>query len=383
MNIIEGTGGLEVSMTKKVNQTQTQDVSKKETKQRQTNTKTQEVPTHQHHLSKNELSKSAKSSMLTRIISAIVGLAILVPSVFLGDWIYFAFITIALGFACWEILGCANKRTWLIFVVYFIFIAMIAYWPMFRQLLINGFTLGKIDNYYQSIYLSVIIILIGVFLLFGLTVIYKDFTVLDACFLIAMGILIGFGFQCLFFLRYFPNVYFGTGTEGSLVFTVDNTIKPSLLIIFIIVTTFLTDTGAYFVGVFFGKNKMNERISPKKTWEGFVGGIVISFLVSSGIALAFAAGGYPILPIFDLQHWYYILIICILIPLFATLGDFVFSSVKRYWGIKDYGKLIPGHGGVLDRLDSIFFSVIISSIFVFMLYSLNDAGAVNWAQFLV
>ena len=378
MNIIKGTGGLEVLMTKKVNQTQTK-TTKTETSQKPNETQSHS----QHHLSKNELSKSAKTSMLTRILSAIVGLAIVIPAMLLGDWIYFIFITIALGFACWEILGCANKRTGLIFVVYFIFIAMIAYWPMFRQLLINGFTLGKIDNYYQSIYLSVIIILIGVFLLFGLTVIYKDFTVLDACFLIAMGILIGFGFQCLFFLRYFPNVYFGTGTEGSFVFTVDNTIKPSLLILFVIVSTFLTDTGAYFVGVFFGKNKMNERISPKKTWEGFVGGIVISFLISSGIAIAFAAGGYPILPIFDLAHWYYILIICFIIPLLATLGDFVFSSVKRYWGIKDYGKLIPGHGGVLDRLDSIFFAVIISSIFVFMLYSLNEAGDFNWAQFLV
>ena len=378
MNIIKGTGGLEVLMTKKVNQTQTK-TTKTETSQKPNETQSHS----QHHLSKNELSKSAKTSMLTRILSAVVGLAIVVPAMLLGDWIYFVFITIALGFACWEILGCANKRTGLIFVVYFIFIAIIAYWPMFRQLLINGFTLGKIDNYYQSIYLSVIIILIGVFLLFGLTVIYKDFTVLDACFLIAMGILIGFGFQCLFFLRYFPNVYFGTGTEGSFVFTVDNTIKPSLLILFVIVSTFLTDTGAYFVGVFFGKNKMNERISPKKTWEGFVGGIVISFLISSGIALAFAAGGYPILPIFDLTHWYYILIICFIIPLLATLGDFVFSSVKRYWGIKDYGKLIPGHGGVLDRLDSIFFAVIISSIFVFMLYSLNEAGDFNWAQFLV
>ena len=223
----------------------------------------------------------------------------------------------------------------------------------------------------------------GTFLLFALTVIYKDFTVLDACFLITMGILIGFGFQCLFFLRYFPNIYFQTGNEQTLVFTLDNTVKPSLLIIYVIVATFVTDTGAYFVGVFFGKNKMNERISPKKTWEGFVGGIVISFIVSSVIGISFAACGYPILPLFDLEHWYYILIISLLIPLLATLGDFVFSSIKRYWGIKDYGKLIPGHGGVLDRLDSIFFAVIISSIFVFMLYSLTETGDFNWTQFLV
>ena len=385
MNIIEETGGLEESMAKrddpytiisgpanKKSQTVVipiiqDDVDLNETKN--------------HH--PNQLSKSAKSSMFTRIMSAIVGLAIVVPAMILGDWIYFSLISLALTIACWEILGCTGKRTVLIFVIYVLFIAAIAYWPMFKTLLINGIVQGKVDTYYQSIYLSVIVIILGVFFLFLLTVIYKDFTVLDACFLISMGVLIGFGFQCLFFLRYFPITYFNISTVKSFDFNVDNTIKTSLLLLYVILVTFMTDTGAYFVGIFFGKNKMNERISPKKTWEGFVGGIIIASLIGTIVGLIFALTGYPILPILDLGHWYYILIISVLIPLLATLGDFVFSSIKRYWGIKDYGKLIPGHGGVLDRLDSIFFSVIISSIFVFMLYSLTETGDFNWTQFLV
>lgn len=385
MNIIEETGGLEESMAKrddpytiisgpanKKSQTVVipiiqDDVDLNETKN--------------HH--PNQLSKSAKSSMFTRIMSAIVGLAIVVPAMILGDWIYFSLISLALTIACWEILGCTGKRTVLIFVIYVLFIAAIAYWPMFKTLLINGIGQGKVDTYYQSIYLSVIVIILGVFFLFLLTVIYKDFTVLDACFLISMGVLIGFGFQCLFFLRYFPITYFNISTVKSFDFNVDNTIKTSLLLLYVILVTFMTDTGAYFVGIFFGKNKMNERISPKKTWEGFVGGIIIASLIGTIVGLIFALTGYPILPILDLGHWYYILIISVLIPLLATLGDFVFSSIKRYWGIKDYGKLIPGHGGVLDRLDSIFFSVIISSIFVFMLYSLTETGDFNWTQFLV
>ena len=368
-------------MIKKTNTTTTTKKNDKPQTTKQVTNKPDTSRENSHHA--NTLSKSGKKSMRTRFISAAVGLIIVVPAMLLGDWIYFGFITIALAFACWEILGCAQKRTPLIFFVYFLFIAAIAYWPMFKTLLTNGFTLGKVDNYYQSIYISVIVVLVGIFVLFGLTVIYKDFTVLDACFLIAMGVLIGFGFQCLFFLRYFPNTYFGIESTQSWRFTVDNTIKPGLLLIYVIVATFVTDAGAYFVGVFFGKNKMNERISPKKTWEGFVGGIVISFVISSVIGICFAALNYPILPIFDLNHWYYILIISLLVPLLATLGDFVFSSIKRYWGIKDYGKLIPGHGGVLDRLDSIFFAVIISSIFVFMLYSLDESGAIEWTQFLV
>lgn len=334
---------------------------------------------HPHH---NTLSSSAKSSMATRIISAVVGLAILVPAIFLGDWIYFALLTFALAVACWEILGCANKRTPLIFIIYFFIVALITYWPVFKTLIVSGLDAGgKIENYFQSIYLSILVVLVTTFFMFGLTVIYKDFTVLDACFLITMAILIGFGFQCLFYLRYYPITLFGVQVTAW-TFTVDSTVKPSLLLIFVIASTFLTDTGAYFVGVFFGKNKMNERISPKKTWEGFFGGIVVSFIISSAIALTLSACSYPIIPFLTIEKWYYILIVCFLIPLFATLGDFVFSSIKRYWGIKDYGKLIPGHGGVLDRLDSIFFAVIISAIFISMLSSIVD-GKFDWSAFLV
>lgn len=331
---------------------------------------------------KNELSSGAKKSMRTRIISAIVGLAIVVPAIFLGDWIYFAVISIALLIACYEILGCTNKRTVITVVVYFIFVALIAYWPLFKSLA-TGFKESKIDVYYNRIYLPITVVILGIFLVFFLTVIYKDFTVHDACFLFAMAILVGLGFQCLFYLRYVPIYLFGVQGAEAFSFTVDSSIRPSMLLIFVIISTFMTDTGAYFVGVFFGKNKMNERISPKKTWEGFVGGVVISFVLSCVFGFVSAACGFPIHPALSVEGgWYLILILSLLVPLFATLGDFVFSSIKRYWGIKDYGKLIPGHGGVLDRLDSILFSVIFASIFIFMLSAITKEGF-NWEQFLV
>lgn len=334
-------------------------------------------------LEKNQLSSGAKKSMRTRILSAIVGLAIIVPAIFLGDWIYFGVITFAMIIACYEILGCTNKRTLITVIVYFLFVALIAYWPLFKQILSDGAFISKIDYYYQSITLPVLVIVVGTFLAFFLTVIYKDFTVHDACFMIAMAILLGFGFQCLFYLRYCPIYLFGVQDVEAWNFSVDNTVRPSLLIVFVIISTFMTDTGAYFVGVFFGKNKMNERISPKKTWEGFVGGVVISFILSTVFGIVASSVGFPIHPMMTLESgWYYILILSLLIPLFATLGDFVFSSIKRYWGIKDYGKLIPGHGGVLDRLDSIIFSIIIASIFVFMLSAITD-GRIAWTDFLI
>ena len=343
----------------------------------------------------NDLSDSSKKSMLTRIISAVVGLALLVPAIFLGGWIYFGVVTFALIIACYEILGCTNKRTFITVLVYFIFVALIVYWPLFKYLIVNGTANTKIESYYEIIYLPIIVIVFGSFLVFSLTVIYKDFTVQDACFLIAMAIIVGLGFQCLLYLRYYPLKIFPVDADiGTWKFTVNNTVRPSLLLIFVIVSTFLTDTGAYFVGILFGRNKINERISPHKTWEGFVGGLVISFLLSSSIGLCLSAAGLQVVNpgykdgttfvAYTLKdNWYLILILSAIIPIFATLGDFVFSSIKRYWGIKDYGKLIPGHGGILDRLDSILFAVIIASIFVFMLSSITDGYKFNWQQFLV
>ena len=341
-------------------------------------------------LQPNELSGSAKKSMITRILSAVVGIALIVPAIFLGDWPYFGLVTVALIFACYEILGCTNKRTFLTVFIYFIFVALLAYWPIFLAIVPSP---GNVEQFisigflYRKIYLPIIVVVFGSFLVFLLTIIYKDFTVQDACYLIALAIIVGLGFQCLFFLRYFPNNYPSVPLLKDWKFTIDNTIKPSLLLIFVIFSTFMTDTGAYFVGVFFGKTKMNERISPKKTWEGFVGGIIISFLLSSTLGLVLSAVGWPIYDTKEVSfaltdRWYLILILSALIPLFATLGDFVFSSIKRYWGIKDYGKLIPGHGGVLDRLDSIIFAVIITSIFIHMISQIS-MGGFDWAGFLV
>ena len=338
---------------------------------------------HRHHeLQPNELSEKTKKSMLTRIISAIVLVILIVPSIFLGDWIYFGLMTVALGLACFEILGCAGKRTVAIYIIYFIFIALIAYWPMFKGIVEQAAIHSKVDPYFTMIRLPIIPVMLGTFVLFWLTVIYKDFSVVDASFLVTMAIIIGMGFQCLFYLRYFPMYRLEIAETDAWNFSVNNTIVPSILIIFVIICAIMTDIGAYFVGVLFGKTKMNERISPNKTWEGFFGGIIISFLVSTAIGMALAFTDHPILDIFNRYHWWNILIISFLTPFFATLGDFVFSAIKRHWGIKDYGKIIPGHGGVLDRLDSIFFAAIVASIVVFVVTSINGTE-IKWAEILV
>ena len=106
-----------------------------------------------------------------------------------------------------------------------------------------------------------------------------------------------------------------------------------------------SDTGAYIAGTLFGKRKLFERISPKKSWEGFWGGAALAFAMTYGISLFFQS-----LTVVD---W---MIIAFLIIIGGTFGDLIESLLKRSIVIKDSGKSLPGHGGFLDRFDGLFIS---------------------------
>ncbi|MFB9841245.1 phosphatidate cytidylyltransferase [Mucilaginibacter ginsenosidivorans] len=102
------------------------------------------------------------------------------------------------------------------------------------------------------------------------------------------------------------------------------------------------DTGAYLSGYFFGRTKLFERHSPKKTWEGFIGGVLIS-----------AAAGYILSIFYRELTWYQWVTVAVLISSFGTLGDLVESMFKRSINVKDSGNILPGHGGLLDRFDGL------------------------------
>lgn len=121
----------------------------------------------------------------------------------------------------------------------------------------------------------------------------------------------------------------------------------SLAILYVAVSTYVTDTAAYFTGMFFGKHKLAPRISPNKTIEGAIGGWVIS----SGVSFLYAI--YVIPNRFPIEL---VIIASILMPVVSQLGDLAFSSFKRYFKVKDFGHLFPEHGGVLDRIDSLLFN---------------------------
>lgn len=126
-----------------------------------------------------------------------------------------------------------------------------------------------------------------------------------------------------------------------IVLTMDDFTKGKVYVWLIFIIAFMTDIFAYFAGYLFGKHKLIPKVSPKKTVEGSVGGILGSTLV----CIVF---GY----FFEID-----LAVIVFMGFFGSIvaqfGDLFASSIKRYVGIKDYGKLIPGHGGILDRFDSV------------------------------
>ncbi len=125
------------------------------------------------------------------------------------------------------------------------------------------------------------------------------------------------------------------------------------LILFMFIITWTFDTFAYLVGVQCGKHKIMPSVSPKKSWEGFAGGAIFTILAA-----------YLSYQYFGFNSFRDPLIISILLPFTATLGDFLESYYKREAGVKDSGNFIPGHGGILDRMDA--FMISIPALYIYL-----------------
>ncbi|CAM3749229.1 phosphatidate cytidylyltransferase [Alkalicoccus chagannorensis] len=179
--------------------------------------------------------------------------------------------------------------------------------------------------------------LLLVIVMLSLTVLTKNmFTFDEAGFMVLGSVYIGFGFH------YFMQARF-----------LDNGLELVFLVLFLV---WATDTGAYFAGRTLGKHKLWPEISPKKTIEGSLGGIVLAFLVGFIYTAFFPVFGSAL-----------VLTLCVLVVSTAgQLGDLVESAFKRHYAVKDSGQVLPGHGGILDRFDSLIFVMPILYLFGFL-----------------
>ncbi|MBP8945127.1 MAG: phosphatidate cytidylyltransferase [Paludibacteraceae bacterium] len=136
-----------------------------------------------------------------------------------------------------------------------------------------------------------------------------------------------------------------------------NNYQP-LLILSIFILVWMNDTGAYLIGITLGKHKMIPHVSPHKSWEGFAGGILVTLLTGYLLSLWL----YQL----DLPQW---LFMSLIVSVFATFGDLLESLWKRTFQIKDSGNAIPGHGGFLDRFDSLL--MVVPAVLIYLIFLFN------------
>lgn len=310
----------------------------------------------------NEVSKEAKATLKKRVLFALMMLAVFIPCLVLGGWFYLVLIVLVIGASTYEIATApSHKLSWFVWAVTFVVMYSLIFWIMIKTNIVASREPGwqgfDINTSFTEINLSPIAlaVMIGLYL-FVVIIKNKEFRLVDACYLIAMTLLLALGFQAALCVRYLPFEGFKDALDTSLpAFKYG---QSMFLMIYLLLAIFFNDIGAYLTGMLFGKHKMAPNISPKKTWEGFAGGVVTSIILSLTFGLVVAYCGFPMLPIFTIEKWYWIVLVSFILPFVGVLGDLAFSAIKRQFGKKDYSNVLGPHGGVLDRIDSTLFGAL-------------------------
>ena len=316
-----------------------------------------------------KLDEKKKKNLASRVLFGGLMCAVAIPAIVFGGWFFFALIMFCTLVAVYEFMKVPGKKyNWAVWCVTYVLTISYVVWAFIKSNIQlynanpNSFVFS-LESVFLEPNLSWYAMVVGLGFYCFIAIINTKFNFHDVIYLFTMSLLVGIGFQSMLFIRYYPlNAIIDT--YGATVFS--SWIHSALLFAYVIVATFGTDTMAYFVGIFFGHHKMNSPISPNKSWEGFFGGWILGGLLAFLFALIVELAGHPIHPTLMIlgpdSKWWGVVIISFTLPLIATLGDFTFSLVKRTYGVKDYGKLLGAHGGILDRVDSLIFCCIATSI---------------------
>lgn len=254
--------------------------------------------------------------MKIRVLSATLMLIIFIPLLFIGGDAFSLGVYLVSLLGLHEFLNIKNEKKYIPS-----FIKFISYILLTLLILANT----NINDLTFSIDYR---ILAGLFISYLIpTVLYHDrekYSINDAFYLIGGVLFLGVSMSLLILIR-----------NNSLAIT-----------IYLFLTSIMTDTYAYFIGSHIGRHKLLESISPKKTLEGMIGGTVFGTFIGTVFYHLFVSSTMPI---------YVVVLITLFLSVIGQLGDLVFSAIKRYFSKKDFSNIVPGHGGVLDRMDSIIF----------------------------
>ena len=258
--------------------------------------------------------------MTKRVVSAIVMVLLFIPFLVIGGVPFVVLMSVLGVLGLYELLRIRgnNKKKFPIVM------RIIAY--LFVVFLITN-NAGNIDLQYDLDYRLVSAI---IFLFLAPMVFINDnkkYNLNDALFLVGSVVFIGLSFNLLSVIRNFNIAY----------------------IIYLLLITTMTDTFALFTGMLVGKHKLAPEISPKKTIEGAIGGSLMGTIIATAFYTTVISSSVPLV---------FVILITALLTAVGQIGDLAFSAIKRYYGQKDFSDLIPGHGGILDRFDSLVFVVL-------------------------
>ncbi len=266
--------------------------------------------------------------MSKKTISSIIMIAVLIPLVIIGG---LPFILLAVGVGLggfYELIKFREVKKDFPFLI-----KVIAY--IITALLIFNNT-NSMDLTYVLDYRLMAFIIIGIL---GPIVFFNDnkkYNIQDALYLIGSTLFIGISFNLIILLRNYGLGY----------------------LLYLLLITIMTDSFCYLTGSCIGRYRLAPVISPNKTIEGSIGGSLAGTIIASIFYITLIDQGANI---------YFVVIMTLSLTLFAQLGDLVFSAIKRYYNTKNFSNLIPGHGGILDRLDSIIFVVLAFIIIIGLL----------------
>ena len=253
--------------------------------------------------------------MTKRVVSAVILIAVLLPFLIIGGMPFVILMSVLGVLGLYELLkvrGNVKKK-------FPVVMRLLAY-LMTVFLIVNN--ASSIDLQYDLDYrlVSAIIFLFLVPMVFINN--SKKYNLNDALFLVGSVVFIGLSFNLLTVIRNFNVAY----------------------IIYLLLITTMTDSFALFTGMFIGKHKLAPEISPKKTIEGAIGGSLMGTIVATAFYTTVINSAVPLV---------FVILITLALTVVGQIGDLAFSAIKRYYGQKDFSDLIPGHGGILDRFDSL------------------------------